>query len=201
MEADSAGIIRPLASILDRLDLAALFRSPGPVEVELGSGDGSFLVDYAVRNPATNFIGVERLAGRLRKLGRKGKRAGLTNLVGLRIESSYFLEFLLPPASISAIHVYFPDPWPKRKHRHFRLINERFTHLAAGVLGDGGDVHLRTDDTDYHTQMCQVFGSDPRFVPAKPGVGLIALSTDFERGFNARGIPTLSASYRLLKRQ
>ena len=82
--------------------------------MELGCGDASFLVDYARRHPERNFIGVERLLGRLRKLDRKGRRAGLTNLRGVRIESSYFLEYLLPPHSVSALHVYFPDPWPNQ---------------------------------------------------------------------------------------
>jgi hypothetical protein len=87
---------------------------PQPLEVELGCGDASFLVEYARRNPAKNFIGVERLLGRLQKLDRKGRRAGLKNLRGVRIESAYFLQYLLPPHSAQALHIYFPDPWPKK---------------------------------------------------------------------------------------
>jgi tRNA (guanine-N7-)-methyltransferase len=110
-------LIYPLASILERLEPAKLFPKPQPLEVELGSGDGSFLAQYAARHPERNFIGVERLLGRLRKLDRKGRRAGLTNLRGVRIESAYFLEYLLPSHAASVLHVYFPDPWPKRRHR------------------------------------------------------------------------------------
>ena len=86
-------MIYPLTSILDRIELARLFSKPQPLEVELGSGDGSFLAEYAARHPERNFIGVERLLGRLRKLDRKGRRAGLANLRGVRIESAYFLEY------------------------------------------------------------------------------------------------------------
>ncbi|MGA2863827.1 MAG: hypothetical protein ABSF95_05010, partial [Verrucomicrobiota bacterium] len=68
-------LIYPLASILERLEPAKLFPKPQPLEVELGSGDGSFLAQYAARHPERNFIGVERLLGRLRKLDRKGRRA------------------------------------------------------------------------------------------------------------------------------
>src|SRR5579863_3699753 len=145
----SPTLIHPLASIVERLDVDGMFARAQPLEVELGSGDGSFLADYAQANPDRNFLGVERLLGRLRKLDRKGLRAGLTNLRGLRIESAYFLEYLLPAQSTSALHVYFPDPWPKRKHRKNRLINERFTGLAAQVLATEGRVYLRTDDQDY----------------------------------------------------
>src|SRR5258708_4494963 len=97
-------------SILERIDLSQLFAKTQPLEVELGCGDSSFLVNYAKQHPARNFIGVERLGGRIRKLDRKGRRAGLTNLRGVRIESSYFLEYLLPLHSAAALHIYFPDP-------------------------------------------------------------------------------------------
>src|SRR5512144_1120372 len=89
-------VIYELPTILDRLELSLLFPQQRPVEVELGSGDGSFLIEYAARNRGHNFIGVERLLGRIRKVGRKATRAELTNVRGVRIESSYFLQHLLP---------------------------------------------------------------------------------------------------------
>ena len=101
-------LIVELHSIVERLGLAQLFPKPQPLEIELGCGDASFLVEYARRHPGRNFIGVERLLGRIRKLDRKGRRAALTNLRGVRIESSYFLQHLLPQHSASALHVYFP---------------------------------------------------------------------------------------------
>jgi tRNA (guanine-N7-)-methyltransferase len=190
-------MIYPLTSILERIDLAALFPKAQPLEVELGSGDGSFLAQYAARHPERNFIGVERLLGRLRKLDRKGRRAGLANLGGVRIESAYFLEYLLPPRSACALHVYFPDPWPKRKHRRHRLINERFPALATQALEPGGTVYLRTDDEPYFEQMSAVFGAAPSFRPVDTPAELTGLLTDFERDFAARGVPTLRAAYRL----
>ena len=131
-------LIYQFPTILEPLDLTALFSRPQPLEVELGCGDASFLVEYARQHPARNFIGVERLLGRLQKLDRKGRRAGLENLRGLRIESAYFLRYLLPPHATTALHVYFPDPWPKKKHRRHRLINESFPALARMALAPGG---------------------------------------------------------------
>ena len=95
--------------------------------------------------------------GAFQKLDRKGRRAGLANLRGVRIESAYLLQCLLPPHTAAALHVYFPDPWPKKKHRRHRLINENFPALARAALAPGGEVFLRTDDADYFQQMNEVF--------------------------------------------
>lgn len=168
-----------------------------PLEVELGSGDGSFLAKWAGANPAVNFLGIERLLGRLRKLDRKGQRLALRNLRLMRIEASYFLEYLLPHHSTTALHIYFPDPWPKRKHRKYRLVNARFPEVAAQALVEGGIVYLRTDDDDYFTQMREVFAASPRFVEMETPAELAAVVTDFEREFNAKGIQTNRAAYRL----
>jgi len=189
-------LIYPLTSIIERIDLERFFPKAQPLDVELGSGDGSFLVEYAALHPERNFIGIERLLGRLRKLDRKGRRAGLTNLRGLRIESSYFLQYLLPAHSAAALHVYFPDPWPKRKHRRHRLINESFPTLARSSLEPGGTVFLRTDDSDYFEQMRRVFENTDDFAQASIPESLAKVRTDFEREFNARGLATLSAAYR-----
>lgn len=190
-------LIYPLLSIVERIDLARLFPVNQPLEVELGSGDGSFLAEYARLHAGQDFIGVERLLGRIRKLDRKGRRAGLTNLRGVRIESAYFLEYLLPQHSAVALHIYFPDPWPKRKHRRHRLINERFPTLARQALAAGGTVYLRTDDQDYFGQMLAVFAADPTFRPVDTPAALSALLTDFEKDFQARGISTLRAAYQV----
>ena len=191
-------LIFKLTSILDRVDVGELFPKPQPLEVELGAGDGSFLARYAQRHPERNFFGVERLLGRLRKIDRKGRRAGLDNLRVTRIEASYFLEFLLPGGTVSALHVYFPDPWPKRKHRRHRLINERFTELARTILTENGLIYLRTDDVDYFSQMTASFATNQNFLPVATPEELAEVVTDFEKTFNARGIPTNRAAYRKL---
>lgn len=184
-----------LRTIVEPLDIAGLFPQPQPLHVELGSGDGSFLVQYAALHPEWNFIGVERLLGRLRKIDRKGRRAGVANLRAARIEASYFLQYLLPKASAAALHIYFPDPWPKRKHRKHRLVNESFPQLARAALVPGGAVYLRTDDADYFAQMKAVFAASPLFAEAPTPPGLSEVLTDFERGFHAKGVHTLRAAY------
>jgi tRNA (guanine-N7-)-methyltransferase len=189
-------LIVPLRSIVEPLVLAELFPKPQPLEVEPGCGDASFLIEYARQNPGINLIGIERLLGRLAKLDRKGRRAGLKNLRGVRIESAYFLQWLLPPHAAAALHIYFPDPWPKKKHRPHRLINEPFPALARRALAPGGTVFLRTDDADYFQQMNEVFNAAPEFEKTETPPALAEITTDFERHFNARGIPTLRAAFR-----
>jgi len=190
-------LIVGLNSIVEPLNLAELFPKPQPLEVELGCGDASFLVECARRNPEKNFIGVERLLGRIKKLDRKGRRAGLANLRGVRIESSYFLQHLLPPRSAVTLHIYFPDPWPKKKHRRHRLIGGSFPALARAALASGGMVYLRTDDADYFQQMTEVFAASGEFQTIETPAELAELATDFERDFNLRGIKTLRAAYQL----
>jgi tRNA (guanine-N7-)-methyltransferase len=190
-------LIYELPSIVEPLVWTALFPRPQPLEVELGCGDATFLAHYTGLHPERNFIGVERLLGRIRKLDRKGRRAGLTNLRGVRIESAYFLQYLAPPHSVAAMHVYFPDPWPKRKHVKNRMINERFPEIARRALGPGGVVYLRTDDRNYFEQMTAVFGATPAFRPVETPLELSALLTDFEEEFRKRGVQTLRAAFQL----
>jgi tRNA (guanine-N7-)-methyltransferase len=190
-------LVVQLRTILEPLDLAELFSRRQPLEVELGCGDASFLIEYARRNPQINFIGVERLLGRLQKLDRKGRRIGLLNVRGVRIESAYFMQYLLPPHSAGAVHIYFPDPWPKKKHRRHRLINKDFPALAQGALSSGGTVFLRTDDADYFQQMKEVFAAAKEFMPVETPAALAEVTTDFEREFNQQGIPSLRAAYRV----
>lgn len=194
--ADTSLLFTP-ASYVEPLDLAAVFPRQQPVELEIGCGDGGFLALYAARHPERNFIGLERLKGRVGKLDRRGQRDGLTNLRLVRIEAEYFVKYLLPAASLAAMHIYFPDPWPKKRHHKNRLVKTGFPDEVARVLQPGGGVFLRTDDLDYFTQMREVFDGAPQFKVVETPAELREVVTDFERDFNAQGIPTNHAAYRL----
>lgn len=191
---EGAFILRP--EITRRFDWPALFGNQHPVDLELGAGDGSFALQYATRNPGRNLLAVERLLGRLRKIDRKARRNGLTNLRALRLEASYVLRWMVPPGSLASIHVYFPDPWPKRRHWKRRLINIPFTDLAATALADDGIVYLRTDHPEYFAQMTEVFDGNSTFERTVAPGDLLALVTDFEADFNQAGTPTLQGAWR-----
>ncbi len=193
-----ANVLVRLDSILEPLDLGGVFGRPAPVEVDLGSGDGGFLMRYAQLHPERNFLGIERLLGRIRKLERKAPRLGLTNVRGLRIDAAYWLRYLTTKGSVQAIHIYFPDPWPKKRHRSRRLVNAEFVRLAHAALAPLGSVFLRTDDPDYFAPMREVFGADPGFLARETPPELAEILTDFETTFLAAGKPTLRAAYRRL---
>ena len=185
--------------ITERLAFEKIFPKSQPVEVELGAGDGSFLIAYAQVHPELNLLGVERLLGRLRKIDRKAHRASLQNVRLIRLEASYLVEFLLPRESIRAFHIYFPDPWPKRRHWKNRLINEAFTGQLRGALEPNGLVYLRTDDQPYFAQMLEVFGKNENFAKIETPPDLLSTVTDFEREFHKRGVSTNHATYRRVR--
>jgi len=190
-------LLHDFQSITEPLRLERMFSVQQPAELEIGCGDGGFLLEWASRHPKKNFLGVERLLGRLRKLSKKGGRAGLTNLRLLRIEARYLIQYLLPNGSFEALHIYFPDPWPKDKHRRHRLIDADFPALAARILAPRGVLHLRTDDPSYFEQMQNSFAPTTNFAPEETPAALAALTTEFERQWNAEGKKTHRVSYRL----
>lgn len=180
------------------LRIGALFpgREEAPLQVDLGCGDGSFLLAMAALQPEHNFVGVERLKGRASKTSRRAARAGLCNSRVIRIESQYFLQYMLPAASASVLHVMFPDPWPKKKHNSRRLIQAPFLNVAHGALRPGGELRLTTDDLPYFEHMREVFGAHLGFreEPWEPGEGYP--QTDFERLFRGQGLPIYRALLR-----
>ncbi len=131
------------------LTVSDYFENDAPLEVDLGCGDGSFLLEMAQHHPERNFIGVERLLGRVRKVCRKADRLGLTNLKVLRLESLYTLEWLLPAESVSRLHLLCPDPWPKAKHHKRRLFQEPFLKAVSRTLIPGGEFLFKTDHPEY----------------------------------------------------
>ena len=184
------------------LDLAALFpgQPAAPLEVDLGSGDGSFLVEMTRRHPERNFLGVERLLGRVRKTCRRMARLGALNGRILRVESHYLVRHLLPRGSAQVLHVMFPDPWPKRHHQPRRLIQTGFLDDAHAALAPGGELRLTTDDLPYFQHMRAVFEAHCGFVEEPWTPGDDYPQTDFERHFRGQGLPIHRALLRRVER-
>lgn len=131
------------------IDPDSYFPREQPLEVDLGCGDGRFVIKMAAHFPERNFLAVERLLGRVRKVCREAKREGLENLRVLRLESLYTLEWLLPEGCLDRVHLLCPDPWPKAKHHRRRLFQRPFLEAVVRVLKPGGELLFKTDHTGY----------------------------------------------------
>ena len=137
------------ADYFRRVERTGVFGDDRPLEVDLGCGDGSFLLGMAEHHPERNFLGVERLLGRVRKVCKRAGRKKLANLKVLRLESRYTVEWLLAPASVSRLHLLCPDPWPKARHHRRRLIQQDFLEAVLAVLEPGGEFLFKTDHDEY----------------------------------------------------
>ena len=175
------------ANCFEPLDFESIFGRRASVEVDLGCGDGSFLVAMAIQNPARDFLGIERLAGRVSSTCRKIECAGLTNVRVGRFEISYVVEHLLSPSSVAAFYLLFPDPWPKRRHAPRRVVNENFLRSLYRALVAGGRVRIATDDTEYFRHITRAVSNSRDFTINSNPVSVLPL-TKFERGFRERGI-------------
>jgi tRNA (guanine-N7-)-methyltransferase len=167
------------------LELDSIFPRSAPVEVDLGCGDGSFLVAQAKRNPEHNFLGLERLFGRSRSACRKITHEGVTNVRVLRIESSYAVAHLFSSNSIATFYLLFPDPWPKRRHHARRLVNRKFLESVFCALRDDGLFILATDDLDYFNQIRKLTNEMNTFASETPNE---LPPTTFEKHFCERGL-------------
>lgn len=171
------------------LDLAAAFGCLAPLEVDLGCGDGLFLTQLAALHPERNFLGVEQLAGRVRSTAEKIIRRRLTNARIVRCEIAFAVQHLLPPRSISAFHLMFPDPWPKRRHHVRRLVTENWLRSVARALTTDGTLSIATDHADYFEWMQRRAQAIPELELCDPVPCESATTTTFERQFKAQGMP------------
>ncbi|MDE2971512.1 MAG: tRNA (guanosine(46)-N7)-methyltransferase TrmB [Acidobacteriota bacterium] len=194
-DADPTGYGFALDELERPLDPRGLFgseRRQAPVEVEIGSGKGSFLVAESELRPETLFLGVERArrywlyaADRLRRRERPNARI-------VRGDAREVLE-AMPRGSVTGLHMYFPDPWPKRRHAHRRLlIQPEFLTACERVLAAGAPFRVVTDDPGYFDQIEVALAARPRLVrsryepPASANEGELA-GSNFERKYRLEG--------------
>jgi tRNA (guanine-N7-)-methyltransferase len=137
------------ADYFRKLERSEICRGGRPLEVDLGCGDGSFLMEMAREYPDRDFLGVERLLGRVRKVCKKVTRRGIGNARVLRLDSRYVVEWLLPEASVTRLHLLCPDPWPKVRHHRRRLMQPDFLDAVWRALVPGGEFLFMTDHDEY----------------------------------------------------
>ena len=177
------------------VDFAAMFGNARPVEIEIGVGKGTFLKAYAAARPEVNLLGIEDAGAYAAYCAGRFARAGLANVRMLHTEAATFFKRAVPPASLQRVHIYFPDPWPKRRHQRRRLVQPPFVGLARQALRPGGQLLIATDHFGYARHIRRVLADAPGFVRI-PVPRLIetdgVVGTNFERKYRAEGRPVYS---------
>lgn len=175
------------------LDWRAIFDNGHPVELEVGFGKGLFLVTQALARPEVNFVGVEVVRKYQLFTATRLARRGLRNVRVVCADARPFLHDWVPEASLQAVHVYFPDPWWKKRHHKRRVFTEDFARQCARVLRPGGVLSAATDVEDYAKLMAEEVATTPLVSlpapqPDAPAHDLDYL-TNFERKFRKQGKP------------
>jgi tRNA (guanine-N7-)-methyltransferase len=178
-----------------------LFGRQGPLEVEVGSGKGLFLQTAAAAAPERNYLGIEIAAKYARYAAARLARNGLANAVMIHGDAQRLFAELLPDASLAAVHVYFPDPWWKKRHHKRRVINEPFVRDVARALAVGASLHYWTDVRERFDATQQLIAGETRLVGPLEVVELPAehnldYRTHFERRTRLGGLPVYRAEFR-----
>jgi len=143
------------------LDLAAVFGRAAPVVLEIGFGMGETTAAIAAAHPGIDFLGVEMHLPGVGALLRRIDAQRLANVRVLRHDAVDVVEAMLSPASLAGVHVYFPDPWPKKRHHKRRLLKPAFVHALATRLAPGGYLHVATDWEPYAGEILATLSSEP----------------------------------------
>jgi len=145
------------------LDLDALFGRRAPRTLEIGFGNGETLVQHALENPSSDFIGIEVHEPGVGHCLLKAESAGVTNLKLIAHDAIEVLEQQVPAASLQRINLYFPDPWPKKRHHKRRIVQPSFLTLCADRLDSSGSLHIATDWANYADHIEAELAASNRF--------------------------------------
>jgi tRNA (guanine-N7-)-methyltransferase len=189
-----------IAATSDPLDLHAVFGRRAPVVLEIGFGMGETTAAIAKAHPDQNFLGIEVHGPGVGSLLNRIEAERLTNVRVIRHDAAEVVGAMIAPGTLAGIHVYFPDPWPKKRHHKRRLMQPHFVHELARRLVPGGYLHAATDWEDYARQMLDTLSAQPllentadAFAPRPPW----RPQTKFER----RGLTLGHAVFDLLFRR
>ena len=152
------------------------------VELDLGCGSGGFSIRLASDNPETLVLAADVMLGRLKKVEKQGKRAGLNNLELLRVEGRHLTGRILPDGVLDRIHILCPDPWPKHKHKGNRLMSSEFMMSLRRILKPDGVLHFATDDPRYMNAALENINNSGLFeqLPDSALADVAAYKTEFE---------------------
>jgi len=191
----AAHVLLPDAPPRHRVDLPTLFGNRRPVEVEIGPGKGAFLLARARHRPEINFLAIDWVARHAAYVADRAYRAGLSNVRALCADAADLFSTGLTNRSAWRVHIYFPDPWPKRRHWRRRLIQPAFAANLRRVLRLGGIAAVASDDAPYFRRIRWILSAVPGlvevpFAQVAPGL-LVGSNFEIKRlrvGAAARGM-------------
>jgi tRNA (guanine-N7-)-methyltransferase len=182
-------------------DVAVLFGRVAPLEVEVGSGKGLFLRGAAAERPEADFLGIEVVRKYAQFAAAGLAKAGLGNVRVVHGDALRIFAELLPDDSLAAVHVYFPDPWWKKRHKKRRVLRESFLRDVERSLQSGGTLHFWTDVEEYFQTTLELLSSctsllGPLLVPETPAEHDMAYRTHFERRVRLASEPVYRAEFK-----
>lgn len=192
-----------VADLNGRVDWASMFGNGNPVEIEIGCGKGRFLIHSAMTFPHINYIGIERARKYFRIMRDRAAKRELMNVRLLCDDAAYFVTWCVPDASITAYHVYFPDPWPKKRHRKRRLFKPDFVTQVERTLIGEGTIDIASDYEEYFQEIVGLLDAAPGLIRMEDlpervralGAGM----TNFEVKYAAEGRPIFRAAYKKIR--
>jgi tRNA (guanine-N7-)-methyltransferase len=190
---DTEGFLLEINATGDVIDIGSIFPGRGelPLEIEIGPGKGTFILERAPKRPDINFLGLEYAMSYASYTADRIRRASLENARIICSDAALFIKNRLADESVLRLHVYFPDPWPKRRHHRRRLFHKPFAEQVVRILRPGGQLLVVTDHRDYFEQICRVLAgieglADTDFPRLLEGEEHI-VGTNFERKYAIQG--------------
>jgi len=183
-------------TIRPEVDWAELFGNPRPVEIEIGSGKGAFLLGYAAQRMELNLLGIEKQSRWVRWIERRLERIPRSNVRVLCADAGLVVATFVRDSTVRAYHLYFPDPWWKRRHHKRRVVDADFVAHLFRTLEPGGVLHLATDVAGRFQAMTEDLGRSPFAIETATGPTPTGRPlTNFERKYRAEARPLYYATF------
>jgi tRNA (guanine-N7-)-methyltransferase len=197
---DLTGHLKWFQDLPNPWDAAGLFGRRAPLEIEVGSGKGLFLRSTAPGRPETDFLGIEIAGKYARFAAAQLARRNLSNVLVANCDALRVFRELLPSSSLQAVHVYFPDPWWKARHKKRRVMNESFLADVERTLQAGGALHFWTDVEEYFQSSLELIArtglAGPLDVPEAAPQHELDYRTHFERRMRLHTLPVFRSEFR-----